>query len=705
MSWVSSLWAANPSAVRRMALGTASLWLLLTVIWWLDITSRGLGTGVAKAVACLAFAAAGILVLVAIRYLLGEKRRSWGLWLLLLLVLGFVLGFMGLEHEVGQGYYTDEGHYLHRAQLVNSGQIFHRSMIYPHLLYYRDGLSLWLAELFPTTVTFLAEAVYGVDSAPAIPWLVLRWATALLGVTTLIPVFLLARRIAGLPAAVVAGLLIIFSTHYHDGFHVNICDVPSAAFAAWTFYIVGLLLEKETLPRYLWAGVTAALAAASKYPAGMVATAIVGVWLVQRWRHRSWHWGLLAAGGISLATFLAFNPSLLVYPQATLMGERGLFFGVRQYSQGGWIGVMPSSNGAYYWQQLRYNFGWAIFPLAVVGCFGLTPDVRRRLMALSVFPLVFVWLICSMNMVVVRNLFPLIPPLAVYLGIGAAGVLPLARRLLAPRRAWGVALAAILLVLLPTAWRTTRQAVAMTRPSTRQLMSEWMQQNVPRGASLLKESYTPNFRKVWFPHHELRFLIRFPPEALTDSQTDFAVLASQAHGRFFRAEHQTEMQADWYRQFFASHDKVHEVHPGPLRLGPQLMIYRLRQDLEIPTQTQRPATEAFLPNPAMRSGPEVVYQRQGQFALFKVPRPTGAENIEVLGAEIGGHVVVRDMANQEVARVDLDAATAVVDLPTTDKYFFYVYLRPGSRLRGVRWFSQEAHGTEPGDVVDNQTEN
>ncbi len=697
-------------SVRRCGQVTTTLWALLVGLWLFDITGRGpetpglaapgLGGVAVKGCALAAFIATGCLAVVAIRQLLRPPRRRWGMWLLVLLVVAVGVGFAGLGHEVGDGYYTDEGHYLHRAQLVNSGQIFHRSMIYPHLLYYRDGFSLWLAELFPGSVAGLAKGLYGVDEGLALPWLVLRWVNAALAVSTLLPVFLTALRLGGRLAAVLAGVLIIFSAHYHDGFHVNICDVPSAVFAAWTFYFVALLAEKETLRRYLWAGVTAALAAAAKYPAGMVATAIVGVWLLQRWRRRDWSWGLLAAGSISLATFLFLNPSLLVYPQATLLGDRGLFFGVRQYSQGGWIGVMPTSNSSYYWQQLRHNFGAPVLALALLGGLGLSSAVRRRVLALAIFPLAFWILICSMNMVVVRNLFPLIPPLAIFLGVGLAGTVTLAQRWIPTSRSVGVAAALIFLVLLPTVWRTTRQAVAMTQPSTRQLMSNWMLHNVPRGASLLKESYTPNFQQVWFPSHELRFLLRFPQQALSDPATDFALLASQAHGRFFRPEHQTEMQADWYRRFFAQHDEVHSVAPGSLRLGPRLMLYRLRQDLGVEAETQRTADQAFLPNQALATGNSITFQREGQFALFKVPRPKGWQRVSVTGegvaAEgvagevIAGELLVRDMANREVIRLPLQGGGAALELASEGKYFFYFYLQPGSRLLRVQWSAVDA---------------
>ena len=87
------------------------------------------------------------------------------------------------------------------------------------------------------------------------------------------------RVMRPLLAATFASALIIFSPLYNSIAHQLIADVPAAAFGAFSLYFVSRLLEEERLEDYLLAGAAAGLAAASKYPGGMVAVAIFAVWL------------------------------------------------------------------------------------------------------------------------------------------------------------------------------------------------------------------------------------------------------------------------------------------------------------------------------------------------------------------------------------------------------------------------------------------
>ena len=688
----------EPSRIVRSAgLASGLLWAALVSLWGLNIAGflgSGAAVGVGRWLLPLALVATFARLVVWVARRLRWDARPEGPAFLVVLALALVMGFTGLAHEVGKGYYTDEGHYLHHARRLNSGDLFVRTMIYPHLLYHVDAFALWLSDLHPTATARLTEAVYGVGEGPAHDWMVLRLVAALLGSAAVVPVFLLARRLAGLPSALMASGLMIFSAHYHDGFHVNICDVPSASLAAFCWLYSERLLREERFRTYLVAGVLAGLAAATKYPAGFVAVGIVGAWAVQRWRQRDWHWGLAVAGLASIAAFVASSPSLLIFPQETLFGERGIFFGVRQYGQGGWIGVMPSSNTAYYFAQLSHNFGWMVWPLAAVGFFGLAQTQRRRWLELLPFPAAYLLLIGSMNMVVVRNLFPVIPALAVLLGIAVAGWLPLLERVqqLSPaqRRLAGVGVALALLTI--PVWRTGRQTVAMARPSTRDAMDQWIRTHVPRGAGILKESYTPNFPKVWFRTLEQRFALRLPEAAFENPSWDFVLLADHAHGRFFRPEHQTFQQREWYEALFADNTLVHEEVPDPLRRGPRLLLYRLERDSELDKVLRFIPGDAFLPNPAMARPPGettqwIVFERDGQFAMVRGELAPGDHRLSLSGTISGGRAELRDLSNRVVVDQPLvtEDGGASLDFawPEQGKMFVYLYLGAGSELDGV----------------------
>ncbi len=687
----------------RPALGSGSLalWAVTALLWLLDITGHGLPAVLARACALAAVATGaawiGASILARARRAAGDRAWAAALLLPFLLVLSLAVRFIGIGHEVEGRYYLDEGTYYHHASEINQGDVLRFSFVYPHFTYYADAFVLWLASLFPGAVARVAAGLYGAQESLAVSWLLLRGVVALLSALTVVPVFRIAERIGGLAAGGLAALLLIFSPLYNEGSHLNTCDVPSAFFATLCLLFVARLVDEESARDYLLAGVAAGLAAASKYPAGVVAVAIVAVWLpwrIARIARRSWSWGLLGAGLAAIAAFFASMPSLLFFPRQALLGGRGILFGARQYSQGGWLGVMPSSNWLFYGENLAWSFGYTALLAGIaglVGLFVLRQDSRRRLLWLAPYPAVYLILIASMNMVVRRNLYPVVPILAVFLGLGLAALVdPLRARANGNVAKW-LAPAAIALLLAVPLWRTVEQEIALSRPSTREVAAEWIRANVPLGATLVKESYTPNFQ--WHEYHVLqrRFAGRFSLQELRDPGNDYLLLASAAYGRFQQPEkllkpHHRDF-ARVYRQVFASFPLVQRWNQGRFRLGPELRLYRIPDPPDCGGSADLPAAGAFVPDGRMRPRPKrpIQYTLEGQWAAFKGCFDTGTYRLALRGEPAGpGQVEVSALDGQRLEKVDLKTATdRGVRLPRRGKYLFYVYLPVGSKVRGL----------------------
>src|ERR1700674_388816 len=470
---------------RRCGWLAVGLAAVVVALWLLDvIRQEEAGHAVPEAlsraaiVAALVAGAAWLAVALAAR-LAGRRGRALGAALVLpaLVALALVVRFAGIDSEVSGRYYLDEGTYYHHATMIDRGEVLRLSFVYPHLTYYADALTLWVAARFPTMVAALARRLYGLTDPTAVAWLLLRGVVALLSALTVVPVYELARRLIGggdesggvsvassahgggavsgaaaggapwvgrAAGALAAGLL-IFSDLFNEGSHLNTCDVPSAFFATLCLLFVARLVDRESARDYVLAGVAAGLAGASKYPAGLVALCIAAVWLGWRVRRRDWNGGLAWAALAAAGTFVAVMPSLVAYPGMAFAGQRGIFFGARQYGRGGWLGVMPESNAGFYAGKLLWSFGW---PAAAVGLSGLALLAIRaraggrgdrrlprwprwqhrlaRLLWLAPYPVAFLALVSAMNMVVKRNLDTVLPILAVYLGVGMAAWLELA---------------------------------------------------------------------------------------------------------------------------------------------------------------------------------------------------------------------------------------------------------------------------------------
>jgi len=732
----------------RLAWAAAALWALLLLAWFLDITGRLHAPKVGAAVAILAVLATlgwlGGLLRTALRA--GGERRARAIALSAVVLLALAVRLAGISHEASGRYYADEGTYYHHASKIDEGEVLRRSFVYPHLTYYLDAVTLWTAGLFPGTVARLGERAFGLGDPLAVSWVLLRLVVALLGALTVVPVFLLARRLAGLPGGVAGAALLIFSPLYNAGSHLNTCDIPSAFFATLCLLGAARLLDGESTRGYVLAGVAAGLAAVSKYPAGLSAVAIVAVWL--RWRivRRNFSWGLLWAGLAALAAFVGAMPSLLAYPDIAFGGGHGMFFGVHQYGRGGWIGVVKESNGLFYLENLAESFGW---PALVAGLAGLallgrerlgrywlglvprTGDWLReapegdgpqdqtepvslgRLVWLLPFPALYWLLICSMNMVVKRNLYPALPALAAFLGAGLGALVAFAWRpridpansaarpavLLAVLR--GSAVLVVLACFTLPVWATAEQAAGLIQPTTREQAAGWIRQHLPPGARIVKEAYTPELDPREFAVLENRFAGRFTLEELRDGGNDYLLLAGDAYQRFLNPEltvkpHQRQI-AQRYQAILDGWHPIEEWFPSDTRLGPILKLYRLEPlPGDCALSHEMPAADAFVPDSTMRAGEDRLAFTAGQWAMVKGCFPAGVYTLTVRGTGLpggAGEVRVVSLESGEVGRFPLRGAgvgtagnvgsVGPLTLSRPGKYLFYLYLPAGSTLDGV----------------------
>ncbi len=765
--------------LRRWSAGAASaLGALVVALWLADICGAGgagggsggdaptrmqrLAQGGARVAIVALLAAVAVWAAAALAARLAGSRRPGSRWQIVaalalpaVLAASFAVRFAGLDSEVNGRYYLDEGTYYHHATEIDDGEPLPYTFVYPHLTYYADALTLWAAARFPAAVAGAARRWLGLTDPLAVAWLLLRGVVALLSALTVLPVYGIARRLAGggrrtgLAAALLAAALLVVSDLYNEGSHLNTCDVPAAFFATVCLYFVTRLLDRETARDYALAGAAAGLAGASKYPAALVVAAVAAVWLVWRVRRRDWNGGLLWAALACIAAVLAAMPALLAYPRLAFTGSRGIFFGARQYGGGGWLGVMPDSNAAFYAGRLVDTFGW---PAVAAGASGLVLLAIRerwrgarlgRLLALAPFPILFLVLVTSMNMVVKRNLYPAVPVVAAYLGAGMAQWLGLAARRASARRrpapgaplppplgavragggaAWTLAAAVL---LAATLWLPARlvalQTAGYLRPSTREEAAAWMLAHLPQGAAIVKEQYTPDFAPGRFAVTRQRFAARMSLAELRGVQNDYLLLSSAAYARFADPDQlftdtQREIAAR-YAQIFRSFPLVREWDPDDVQLGPVLRLYRLDPAADqCPPSVVLPAADASVPDDAMRPVPErpLRYLAAGQWSLFHVCLPAGRYQLDLLGApRPPARVRVTDPAGALVDRIELRppardappptagpsppsppspppggpdpaAAGGVLTVARAGKLLLYVELAPGSRLRALR---------------------
>jgi 4-amino-4-deoxy-L-arabinose transferase-like glycosyltransferase len=690
--------------VLRSLWTPSALGAVLIVLWLRDVMGPGLPAAMrAPAILLLLGAAVTWLAAAVTRALRTRdpgKSRTETLWVIALLALALVLRFTGLDFELVDHPVSDEGVYLAASERINAGEPFPDTFNYGHFLYYSGALVLWVQESLPGIVPPIIEFFYGVETTFEHKRIALKAICALLGALTVPAVFAIGRRVAGVAAGAISALLIAFSPLYNDISHQLISDVPSGYFAALCMVFVARLLKEERLRDYLLAGVAAGLAAGSKYPGGVVAIAIFGIWLWWRIRERQWSWSLLWSGLSAIATMLAVMPALVFAPGAAFSGTGlDIFFGFRQYAFGGWLGVQPESAAIWYGKRLLDSFGFAAVIVGLAGTVFLERGSRGRLLRLLPFPVFYLTLISAMSMVVERNLQPLLPMLAVLLGVGTAGWFEEARR---RRLNVAVAFPVVLgaLVLFQPALETVAWDVSRTRDGTRQLARTWIEENLPDGVSILREGYTSRLDPERYHVQRLRFAAWMPDEELFSTRWDFLLLARNAHGRFLRPEaltreHEREY-AERYRKIFDRLELVREWRPSVLRAGAHLMLYRVE-----PLAPEFRTTRTFMADDATwvsnlelrREGPgsPLTYTRRWQYGVFKEFLEGGTYDVS-LGVNREpdeGYLYVLTPFGDEVGTWEASRQFQI-SLPGPGKYLFRVFLAPPAKLTG--WIIEKTGG-------------
>jgi len=669
----------------------------LIALWLVDTQLDVLGpTPVRLLVAVLALLVAAVLL----GGVVWSARSLQGRILLGLTAIAVLVRFVALDFELSSHYHNDEGVFFAEAERINNGRLLPPRFHYPHLLYYLSAVGLWLTEVLPALFGNLAHWLYGIEGKAEIGRITLRSITALCGALTTIPVFLAARRLGGLLAACAAGLLITFSPVYNEVAHLAISDVPSGFFAAIAFYFIVKLTEREDTADYIWAGVSAGLAASSKYPAGVVAVGIVGVWLAWRVRTRTFDFRLVFAGLASLAAFLATFPSLWLLPERAFAGEGfDIGFGFRQYAQQGWLGAIKESNAKWYGGQVLTSFGSVAIVAGLMGWFFARGRQRFPLLVSLIYPAAYLALILSMNMVVKRNLQPVLPALAVALGFGAATLGARIQTLVPALNARGgrpLAKSAFLIVFLTAmvaapAARTIRWDVSRLRPSTSELALSWIDSQAPQGATIVREAYTPKLDKSRFSVLNSRYAARFELETLLGGEVDYLLLAANAHARFlnrdnFSEPHHAEYAAR-YRQMMDS-EAAARFEPGPWRAGPSLALYRADPDPIVFRSERRfrPQDATYFSHPKMapdRPRLPIAYQRTGQSVVFKDYFEKGHYTVTLLGPQgpISGGLYVVSRENVGIGEFTGEGRHEI-EIPERGKYLFRVFL-PNGALSGL----------------------
>ncbi|MEZ5988347.1 MAG: glycosyltransferase family 39 protein [Planctomycetota bacterium] len=332
----------------------------------------------------------------------------------------------------------------------------------------------------------------GLLGSPAAWFLAARVPVVLLGVLSVWLMLPLGRRLGSERLGLVAAWALALCPGHalHSGWFT--VDVPSICFALVATWAALVHVDAGGRRALVACGLAAGLAAATKYPAGIVVLAGVAAATLRlradgRLTARALAPAVGVLAGSALAAFLAGVPyAVLDFPAFW----RDMTWELFDHSQGDhWTLFSGSGNG--WWFLLRVNLVYVMgLGALVVALPGLVLLHRRRPRGGAVlwaWAVPYAWLLGLAGLRFQRYALLLAPVLALGLAAAALAVEDRVRRGLGRRgRALPARAAALVpaLFLVWPGWLCLRQAEALRGPDPRLQCARWVRDHVPEGASV-----------------------------------------------------------------------------------------------------------------------------------------------------------------------------------------------------------------------------
>lgn len=411
-----------------------------------------------------------------------------------------------------------------------------------------------------------------------------RWLQVVLGSVTVIPAYLLGRRLAGRTAGWGAAVLVaVLPTLVTESRLVG-PDAALALFAACALVAASRLAARGERADYLWCGLWIGLATASKYPGALLLAALLTAHAVQGGRRgpagillSSRFWQALVTAGV---VFVLASPYVLLDFRSAAADLRF----ERLHMAFGHLGRENGRAWLYYLTRVIPH-GWTpvVAGLAAAGVVGLLLRGRRReALPGAVFVVVWILVVGSWRMAAPRYLLPLAPLGAAWAGVALAAV---PARLPRPRAA---AALWVLLVAGAAAWPAVLSRGLVSREArtdSRLAAQDWIQNHVPIHASLLVERYGPepdpkDYLVLYLPFHGVTPHIydgAYVPDLY--STFDYVVFSSGVYSRYLAHPRDYPQEVAFYGSMIRRFHEVAYFPQGEYQ-GPEIRILERRKDVD-----------------------------------------------------------------------------------------------------------------------------
>ena len=499
----------------------------------------------------------------------------------IILLTALSVRLWGVNYDLSYVYHPDEPRYIAISQnIFKTGDLNPHFFNYPSLFFYINALAYipyyLLGKLIgvfntPNDILPPISLAMGVTQAP-MPTTVLlgRIVTISFGVGTVGLTYFVGKQITGRKAiGMLASLMVAIAPTNVWHSRLATPDTFVTFFSLSSFLASILVYQQGKTWQYVVAGICVGLTASTKYNGGLIVLPLLLAHFLNSgkvaFKQPKLYLALLLCG----VGFLAATPYAVLDSAKFLTDLR---FEAQHYSTGH---AGMEGNSLEWYLNYMWNTGGGLYLLAVLGIlygFILRP---KETSLLVIFPLVYFAFISSFVVRNDRTFLPLPPFLSLLAAWFLIIVFEKFRKFQKEslRRLFLTVLASLAIaVLAHPISKTIADTRRLTTVDSRETARIYIDNNLPPGAKIAIESYSPFVNPSKFSVQGFGRMIDHEPEWYIQQNFDYLVFSQGMYGRFYREPERYRNEISQYDNLFGQFNLEKIFTDG----GYEVRIYRVR---------------------------------------------------------------------------------------------------------------------------------
>ncbi|GIX49593.1 MAG: hypothetical protein KatS3mg131_3804 [Candidatus Tectimicrobiota bacterium] len=456
--------------------------------------------------------------------------------LLLVLLLAFLIRFLGIFHDLPFSYYPDEEHFVKRSLAFGNGDFnphwFNKPALYMYLLFFEYIFLFFFGKLVGSWNNINDYAIFYINHK-GVFYFIGRLTTVSFGIGVIYLVYRIGKEFYDEYIGIISAVIVAFTFgHYESAIQVK-ADMPATFFTLASLLFVYRLYRQGRVTDYLLAGVLGGLGMATKYYSLALLFPFAVAHYLRGHASRRFSLRRLLDGKLVLAYFAFLGGFFLGSPfnfldptwaQYYILPRLHTLLGLKHLDPEIVTRALPEMNWRVFLGSLWHygrtvvsprGMGLSIGLLSLAGLLycSLLGVRDKKYWVVVAFPWFFILLANYVNPYYSEPRHQLV----VYPLLALCGAVLLRDGLERLRTLWPLwpqsavvpyAIAAALVVAVP-AWHIATDVAIILQPDPRTLAKAWIETHIPDGTKLVLDEYTPPFAHE--PQEPLGALRTGPP--------------------------------------------------------------------------------------------------------------------------------------------------------------------------------------------------